>query len=111
MAIFLRNEDAIMKTNPVALGLLCAAMAFTALSFSAMPVNAEILSVGDAGAVASSSQTPRRGASQASVAAHYGEPRERFAAVGQPPITRWVYDTFTVYFEGDHVIHAVLTSK
>jgi hypothetical protein len=29
--------------------------------------------------------------------------------VGQPPITRWVFPTFVVYFEYQHVIHAVAT--
>jgi hypothetical protein len=28
--------------------------------------------------------------------------------VGDPPITRWVYDRFTVYFENDRVIHSVV---
>jgi len=34
-------------------------------------------------------------------------PAERHEAVGQPPITRWDYPTFSVYFENDRVIHAV----
>jgi len=77
----------------------------------AMPlVHAEVLAV-DTAAAGDSVQTPHRGASQASVASRYGEPRQRIAAVGQPPISRWVYDSFTVYFEGDHVIHAVVTGK
>lgn len=37
-------------------------------------------------------------------------PAERFAAVGQPPITRWVYPDFVVFFEYSHVIHAVATT-
>ena len=44
------------------------------------------------------------------VEANFGEPRARHAAVGQPPITRWDYDGFTVYFEHNHVIHAVATA-
>jgi hypothetical protein len=31
------------------------------------------------------------------------------AAVGQPPIARWVYPSFVVYFERNLVIHAVAT--
>jgi hypothetical protein len=54
-------------------------------------------------------QTPQRGALMSTVEASFGEPRERHAAVGQPPITRWDYDGFTVYFEYNHVIHAVAT--
>lgn len=51
---------------------------------------------------------PTRGMSQASVSAKYGEPEEKRAAVGEPPISQWVYDDFIVYFEYDKVIHAVV---
>ena len=54
---------------------------------------------------------PTRGISMAQVERRYGAPSERAAAVGQPPITRWVYPTFTVYFEYDHVVHAVTTAR
>lgn len=95
-----RDEDMNMKTRLLALCLLLA-----------MPqAFAEVLEVGRAPA-GDAVQTPHRGASKASVAARYGEPRERIAAVGQPPISRWVYDAFIVYFEGDRVIHAVVVSK
>jgi len=48
-----------------------------------------------------------RGLSMAQVEARYGAPAERIGAVGQPPISRWVYPQFVVYFEGQFVIHAV----
>lgn len=50
---------------------------------------------------------PDRGQSMASVETQYGKPESIVSAVGQPPITRWVYAGFTVYFEGDTVIRAV----
>jgi hypothetical protein len=50
---------------------------------------------------------PQRGTSMAQVEARLGAPTQRYAAVGQPPITRWVYPTFVVYFEHQHVVHAV----
>ena len=50
---------------------------------------------------------PSRGASMDQVEARFGAPAERYAAVGQPPITRWVYPSFVVYFEYRHVVHAV----
>ena len=31
--------------------------------------------------------------------------------VGEPPITRWIYPAFSVYFEHDHVVHAVLNKS
>ncbi|TQV63443.1 MAG: hypothetical protein FNT29_07110 [Halothiobacillaceae bacterium] len=50
---------------------------------------------------------PTRGQSMQTVLQQYGEPQERLAAVGKPPITRWVYPGFTVYFERRWTIHAV----
>jgi hypothetical protein len=50
---------------------------------------------------------PPRGTSMAQVEAQFGAPTQRYAAVGQPPITRWVYPNFVVYFEYQHVVHAV----
>ena len=38
----------------------------------------------------------------------FGEPNERIGAVGHPPITRWVYDRYIVYFEYDKVISSVV---
>ena len=56
---------------------------------------------------------PKRGASMEQVEAQFGAPQQKFAAVGggsssTPPITRWQYQQFTVYFENTHVVNAVL---
>jgi len=51
---------------------------------------------------------PTRGMTQASVQSRYGTPVSRQAAVGEPPISRWDYQGFVVYFEYDLVIHAVV---
>ena len=50
---------------------------------------------------------PTRGVSMDSVRNRFGEPGEVRGPVGEPPITRWVYTDFTVYFEHNRVIHAV----
>lgn len=50
---------------------------------------------------------PTRGMTQARVEARYGEPQSREQPVGQPPISRWEYGDFIVYFEYDKVIHSV----
>jgi len=50
---------------------------------------------------------PTRGMTQARVRANFGSPQSTRAAVGDPPITRWEYADFVVFFEYDHVIHAV----
>ena len=49
---------------------------------------------------------PGKGMLQSKVVAAYGEPRDKEPTVGQPPITRWIYDDFSVVFEYDHVVHA-----
>ena len=38
----------------------------------------------------------------------FGMPREMSSPVGDPPISRWIYDQYTVYFEYRCVIHSVL---
>ncbi|MEO1203489.1 MAG: hypothetical protein AAFX10_12325 [Pseudomonadota bacterium] len=50
---------------------------------------------------------PSRGMTQASVESTFGAPQSRQSPVGEPPITRWVYADFVVFFEYDRVIHAV----
>ncbi len=50
---------------------------------------------------------PTRGMSMPQVEQHFGEPHTRVPAVGEPPISRWDYQSFSVYFEHDRVLHAV----
>lgn len=50
---------------------------------------------------------PRMGESRQSVLERFGLADEEHPSVGQPPITRWNYRTFSVYFEYDHVINSV----
>lgn len=50
---------------------------------------------------------PGRGMHMEQVETRFGTPAEKHEAVGEPPITRWVYSGFTVYFEHDIVLHAV----
>ena len=55
---------------------------------------------------------PGKGMTKVGVTRGFGEPTRKFAAVGggsrqQPPITRWDYDGFSVFFEYDHVVDAV----
>ena len=52
--------------------------------------------------------SPRTGMRKAQVEEKYGQPAESSGPVGTPPIYTWDYEQFTVYFEGDHVIHAVV---
>lgn len=50
---------------------------------------------------------PQRGMSTTSVTQQHGEPVRRHGAVGDPPISRWDYADFSVYFEHGKVVHSV----
>lgn len=50
---------------------------------------------------------PSGGLSMGDVEARFGEPLRKFPAVGNPPITRWEYADYLVYFEGNTVLHSV----
>lgn len=54
---------------------------------------------------------PHRGMTMEQVKQNFGEPVKVIAAVGKPPISRWIYDGFVVYFENNHVVHALMTTE
>ncbi|MES9858511.1 MAG: hypothetical protein ABW166_18190 [Sedimenticola sp.] len=51
---------------------------------------------------------PTSGQRMNQVRKRYGEPKQELPWIGSPPISRWVYDDFTVYFEHEYVIHSVI---
>ena len=51
---------------------------------------------------------PVNGQDKASVETTFGAPVEKRPAVGDPPISSWKYDTYSVYFEYDRVLFTVL---
>ena len=51
---------------------------------------------------------PTSGMTAENVEARFGAPDARVAPVGDPPISRWEYKDFVVFFEYDRVIHAVV---
>ncbi len=50
---------------------------------------------------------PQRGMTMDEVETRFGPPDTRKLPVGDPPITRWIYADFRVYFEHQWVIHSV----
>ena len=54
---------------------------------------------------------PQTGLSGEAVLERFGEPLNTTPAVGEPPISRWEYAEFYVYFEYSHVVHTVLKHK
>ena len=53
-------------------------------------------------------ERPQRGQTMASVEEKFGAPVSKHGPVGEPPISSWEYDNYTVYFESDRVLHSVL---
>lgn len=86
-------------------------MLFTlaALSGAAAVAHADVLNMpkDSTAAPAVSVTLPGRGMSMTQVEERFGAPRQKLPAVGDPPITRWIYPDFTVYFEYQYVINAV----
>ncbi len=79
---------------------------------TAPALHAETLTVPETTA-ASSAGLPVRGSGQDAVLKAFGEPQTRHPAVGggsaqQPPITRWDYNDFSVFFENSHVVDVVV---
>jgi hypothetical protein len=94
-----------MKTIPIIAASLV-------VSFAAAPVLAETIVIDDQVQLRDNGvDKPARGSSMKSVEARFGAPSSRHATVGKPPITRWDYPGFSVYFEYEHVVHAVAASS
>ncbi|MFD2228599.1 hypothetical protein [Alkalimarinus sediminis] len=51
---------------------------------------------------------PQVGMSMESVKSYFGAPPSMSGPTGKPAIYKWKYADFTVYFEGEYVIHSVL---
>ena len=93
--------------------ILSLALVGTALLAPAAQAEPDVLLVERVQAEAGKS-LPARGSSMADVEARFGAPSRKYPAVAgpnstkhNPPITRWAYPGFSVYFEYDHVVDAV----
>ena len=75
-----------------------------------LPASAEVMQVPGDTSQAEHQQMnmPVRGMNKDQVRAQFGEPNEIIPAVGEPPISRWVYNGYTVYFENSYVIQSVV---
>ena len=85
--------------------LFCLGFASTALS--AQENSAQPTTLRTPTSTAVSTSLPARGLSMAAVEQHFGTPVRKQAAIGDPPISRWIYPGYVVYFEYTHVIQAV----
>jgi hypothetical protein len=84
------------------ISLICGSLAFGTAA------QAEIIAIDGKPVLRDDSQPkPGRGMTMQAVEAQFGTPAQKRGAVGQPPITRWDYPGFSVYFEYERVVHAV----
>jgi len=80
--------------------------------FASSLAGAETIAVDSGIAVKESDvATPARGMTMDQVASKFGAPVTKVPAVGKPPISRWEYPGFIVYFEATHVIHSVVANS
>lgn len=100
--------------NPISLRF-CISMLLLAMSFKTLadvPTETqtqieEIIIPLSSKNIKANQNVPVRGTFMQSVKQKYGEPQKIHPTKGQPPITRWDYPTFSVYFESSSVIHTV----
>ena len=77
------------------------------LLFTATGLNADVLLIEEV-RQAESMTLPANGMDKEQVRARFGDPAQTHAPVGDPPITRWDYENWSVYFEYDLVLSTVL---
>jgi len=85
-------------------------LALTALlSFAPVTsIQADTMNMKSIGDVPAGVQIPQRAVTMDQVKMEFGDPLDTKPAVGEPPITRWEYANFTVYFEYNRVIESVV---
>ncbi|MEN8167313.1 MAG: hypothetical protein ABFR65_07535 [Pseudomonadota bacterium] len=54
---------------------------------------------------------PSRGMTMDQVKGRFGEPPASYPRVGDPPITRWDYPEYSVFFEYQHVLTSVVHQR
>ena len=84
----------------------------TALAGLALPLTttADVLLIEEV-RQAGTMDVPVNGMSRDDVRGRFGDPAKTHAAVGDPPISQWEYDGWSVYFEYDLVLFTVLHKK
>jgi hypothetical protein len=82
-----------------------------ALGLTTLPATADVLLMNGNPMVVELGDQPSRGMHERTVLSRFGEPVRRHGAVGEPPISRWDYGDYSVFFEGPFVIHTVVRSQ
>lgn len=80
--------------------------------FASIPikVNSDTLVIPDistqSGNTTDNTPRPARAMTMDQVRDQFGSPQEVIGPIGDPPITRWIYNNFVVTFESEYVIHS-----
>jgi hypothetical protein len=78
----------------------------------AQPVCADVLLIDSINSAPINSEEgiprPSRAMSMDQVTQRYGQPVTAYPSVGEPPITRWDYNDYSVFFEYDLVLTSVV---
>jgi len=102
MALYLRCTQPGWRKNVIKQGLIG-----VALLLLSCVTYADVLLIEEVRATRNM-DLPKNGYSKSDIESRYGAPQKKHTQVGDPPITRWDYDRFSVYFEYDLVITSVL---
>lgn len=90
-------------------------MFFAGLLLTMTTAQADVLSIADPRYDVPNSSAgvmrPTQGMNMTSVEQKFGAPETKVPAVGDPPISRWIYSDFEVFFEYDKVLHSVVIRK
>lgn len=78
----------------------------------ALPATADVLLIESINTAPINSEEgiprPTRSMSMDQVTQRFGQPLTAHPSVGEPPITRWDYDKFSVFFEHQYVLDSVV---
>lgn len=86
--------------------LISAALALTTIT------SADVIRLkGLNGKVVQAKSLPVRGMSKSTVSSKYGQPSHKKSAIGEPPISRWDYPGYSVYFEYNVVLHTLVNKS
>ena len=94
-----------------AFGALLCLVGTATLAQSGLARAALIVDDGKVAVAPATAPEPARGSLMTTVEKQFGTPITRHPTVGKPPITRWDYPNFSVFFEGDRVIDTVATGS
>jgi len=103
------QEATINRVNRVNSKALPTILTLLVLPLAIVPaiVSADTLLIPDVDTSENRPEFPQNGLTMATVRQQFGEPLKEHPAIGEPPITRWDYQNYTVFFENKQVITAV----